>query len=132
MRTSETICDRCGQRTKNSGYCPECEENLCWECADWVQSGADLICRACKDEEALPTGTYVPYHQYSYMFDEALSLSVVKAQDKLPQAKWRILPLTQQETIVEELENNETMTKVWKRLVEMRRNERTRKKTENS
>jgi hypothetical protein len=116
--TLETVCDRCGKLAKNGGYCPECEENLCEECAHWIQSGTYWICRACKEEADLPKGTYVPYHLYLYSFGEALAVSVVTAKDKLSQAKWRTLSLEQQETILDEWENNETIKKAWARLHE--------------
>jgi hypothetical protein len=125
MNNHDTICDRCGgsvcfgtpdHQGQYGGHCPECEENLCWNCADWVQRGVDLICRACKNERDLPKGTYIPYHQYYHTFGEAVSLSLAKKTDRLSQAKWRALSLEQQETILAEWDNHETITKAWDRL----------------
>jgi len=121
----DTICDRCGgsacfetpdKNGRYGGHCPECEENLCWSCADWIQSGVDLICRACKIEQDLPPGTYIPYHQYGYAFGEALSLDLVKMAEKLSQAKWRVLSLEQQEAILAVWDNHELIKKAWDRL----------------
>jgi hypothetical protein len=124
--TSETACDRCSKPAV--GHCPECEENLCGECADWIQSGADLICRACKDEADLPEDTYIPYHQYVYMFGEVLMVDAVNAKDKLSQSQWRTLSLVQQEAILAEWENGERITNAWERLSEAYRKIRTREK----
>ena len=113
-RTTETVCARCGKPA--NGECPECEESLCSECADWIQSRVDLICRACKEEADLPKGTYIPYYLYCYSFREALAVSVVSPKDKLSQAQWRTMTLAQQEALLDEWENNETIKKAWERL----------------
>ena len=86
-----------------------------------------MMCRACKEEADLPEDTYVPYHLYRYSFAEALSMSIVGLQDKLSQAQWRTLTLAQQEAILDEWENNETIKEAWARLSEVYRNVASRK-----
>ena len=118
----ETICDRCGgsacfetpdNKGKYGRRCPECLENLCDKCADWIQDGVDLLCRACKNELDLPEGTYVPYYQYAYAFAEALSLNLISLPEKLSQAKWRALSLEQQESYLAEWDNHELIKEAW-------------------
>ena len=102
------MCDRCGNNAdfdETGGNCPNCGDNLCATCADWIETEDGAICQACyKEPDCLP-GAY-PYHLYSRTFDRAVSMDIVDAETKISQAEWQTFLPTQQDATLTELEED--------------------------